>query len=493
MTTPTTLPHLCTERTPLLPINEHEEQTASQAEVAPVQSLLPPPEELQEELVAPLQPFDFFVDPQSLIAPPSPGVVDEENGLELGDSNASPTTMGRITRRPSKRGHRHRRSPTWSHSYRFESSILEEILGEREGEESVALEALFEFATNGDLPLEVDDLIVATVLIVAEETDYGDLKWSLLSNTFFILGGCVEMASALWELLLQGGEDKNQVMAFIHVAVGIVGPLIYLLESIVDITWTLRVQKREERRDQLAGLDIDLVAPHKEAELVEVKTGHKGETKTVLRLPFEPQNVARRVRHYVGHRRALAAAISFGIGAFCELSSAYLCQFNTDLYNEIGAFLDKSAINGYLASALISLWGCCGADDIRKEKAWMHVWTDASRLESLGDRFFGCEAVLDTFICYLSLDATVLWWDVLSASLWLIDALCYLRADVISMKEYKPNHPLGHRRAGSGGSATSDCSSNSDATRGYQNKSLNRTESPLDLDDCPNIVPLNRR
>ena len=70
-----------------------------------------------------------------------------------------------------------------------------------EESESIALNALFSIvqpATEDDgehtrmrhpTLLDPNELIAATVLIVEEELDYGDLRWSLLSNTFFIFGG----------------------------------------------------------------------------------------------------------------------------------------------------------------------------------------------------------------------------------------------------------------------------------------------------------------
>lgn len=123
---------------------------------------------------------------------------------------------------------------------------------------------------------------------------------------------------------------------------------------------------------------------------------------------------------------------------------AYLDQFSTTVSDGGVHVVDMLSVNAYLASAIFSL---TGQEDERKLKPWGDVWHDSTRLETLGDVFFGVSTLVDCTICYFRLDewgSYVFIWAVISASLWQFDALCYLRADVNSMTLYKASRPLVH-------------------------------------------------
>ena len=116
-------------------------------------------------------------------------------------------------------------------------------------------------------------------MIVEEELDYGDLKWSLLSNTFFIFGGFYESMDAILDILDENGQyddedddtNRKPIWSILRMAVGLLGPIVYCLNSIVDITWAIRVEQRQDRRQQLDELQIDLVEPDKDVEVVAVE------------------------------------------------------------------------------------------------------------------------------------------------------------------------------------------------------------------------------
>jgi hypothetical protein len=359
--------------------------------------------------------------------------------------------------REDKHHHLHRRSPQGS-IFNFGSTLLEELSNEftdyEEMEGSLALDALFSMAqpsADGTLEhirhptLDPGELVKAAVLIYEEELDYGDLRWSLLSNTFFIFGGFFECFNNIWELIMNGEENINTLLSVLKIGVTLLGPLVYCCNSIVDITWAVRVEQRLDRRQQLDDLDIDLIAPDKVVEVVTESPDSKGQTKKRLRLPFEPHNVWRRLRRHIGHRRVLSAAITFGIGAALEFSKSYLGLFSTRFSDEGLHIVDAMCVNFYAASAVFAL--SKNAQDERRRKPWAEVWHDAPRLESLGDTFFGIASAVDCAICYFRLDELgefIFIWPLISASLWVFDALCYLRADVNSMTLYNASRPLGH-------------------------------------------------
>lgn len=377
--------------------------------------------------------------------------------------------------------HKHRRSPGDGSIFNFGSTLIHELRHEFiDYENSVALDALFSIAQTTADALEDDiqrdniiqhptlvdpnDLAMATVLIVEEELDYGDLRWSLLSNTFFIFGGFYECINAIWDLNmnLDGQQEEEDINTNkLRIGISLLGPLVYCFNSIVDITWALRVEQRQDRRQQLDELKIDLIAPDEDVKVVEERQEHakkkvgvnqqqQKQTKKMirLRLPFEPQNVWRRLRRHIGHRRAISAAVAFGIGAFLEFTKSYQEEFSTAVSGDNEGRLhvvDALSVNAYAASAIFALFAKEG--DERTLKPWKEAWYDAPRLEILGDIFFGVATTVDFCICYLHLDEygsfVYYIWPLISASLWLFDALCYLRADVNSMKRYKASRPLG--------------------------------------------------
>jgi len=375
--------------------------------------------------------------------------------------------------------HQHRRSPTTS-VFDFGSTIMRELshdFADYEELESIALNALFSIAqpilTGEDdgeeqvvfhhpTLLDPEELIAATALIVEEELDYGDLKWSLLSNTFFIFGGFYETLNAIWDIVdINGQFDNNpsrKIWSILRITVVLLGPIVYCLNSIVDITWAMRVEQRQDRRQQLDELQIDLIAPDKDVEVVE-RQDSKGEMKSVrLRLPFEPHNVWRRLRRHIGHRRALSAAVAFGVGAILEFVTSYLGEFSSTISEEGLHVFDALSVNAYVASAVFAL---TEKGDKRKLKPWTEMWNDAPRLESLGDILFGVAMTVDFSICYLHLNewgSVGFLWPLISALLWQFDALCYLRADVNSMTLYKASRPLGDTVASSETSSTSSVS-----------------------------------
>ena len=134
-------------------------------------------------------------------------------------------------------------------------------------------------------------------------------------------------------------------------------------------------------------LQIDLIAPDKDVEVVVVERrqddSKEGETikssSFRLRLPFEPHNVWRRLRRHIGHRhrRALSAAIAFGIGAMLEFATSYLEEFSTTISEEGLHVFDALSVNAYVASAVFAL---TEKGDKRKLKPWTEVWYDAPRL-----------------------------------------------------------------------------------------------------------------
>ena len=142
---------------------------------------------------------------------------------------------------PSLRRGQHRRSPEGS-IFAFGSVLLDELRGEFEEyveTESIALSALLDVAQQAAQsdhpPLDPKELAVATVLIVEEELDFGDLKWSLLSNTFFIFGGLYELISSVWDLDMNGEDNTNEFLSMLQ------PPSLFVLIKSPDTKWATAV------------------------------------------------------------------------------------------------------------------------------------------------------------------------------------------------------------------------------------------------------------
>ena len=75
-----------------------------------------------------------------------------------------------------------------------------------------------------------------------------------------------------------------------------------------------------------------------------------------MRLPFEPHHVWRRLRRHICHRRALSAAVAFGVGALLEFATSYLGDFSTTTISDEGLHvIDALSVNAYVASAIFAL------------------------------------------------------------------------------------------------------------------------------------------
>ncbi len=67
-------------------------------------------------------------------------------------------------------------------------------------------------------------------------------------------------------------------------------------------------------------------------------------------------------------------------------------------------------------------------------------YSNVESLETLGDVFFGTASLIDVVLQDVTVDDGILWLPILSAVLWTVDALLYLRGDFASL--YKDIHAI---------------------------------------------------
>ena len=257
-----------------------------------------------------------------------------------------------------------------------------------------------------------------------------DIEWSLFSNTFFVGGGLCYIAVCSWDYRLGGStQGLPSETLKVYKALWVLGPLVYLLNSIIDIAWATQAQWRDKRRRHLQKL-----FRKRHDESISLPLQLRNKKKRFRRM--KPKKFMRRLRKHIGYRRQLSAAATFGIAAFFALVAS-IADLTGTLGENIPPTLEKISTHIYLVSAAFAL---CGRQSSAKPSgAWFDIWSNMDRLKNLGDAFFGAASIVDAILCDMTFDDDILWWPVISAILWLLDALLYLRADFVTLYNCNPN------------------------------------------------------
>lgn len=257
-----------------------------------------------------------------------------------------------------------------------------------------------------------------------------DIEWSLFSNVFFVGGGLCYITVCSWDYRL--GSDTQALSndsLKVYNALRVLGPLVYLLNSIIDIAWATQAQWRDKRRRNIQKL---FRKRHDESTSLPLRRRNK--KKRFRRI--KPKKIMRHLTKHIGYRRQLSAAATFGIAAFFALVAS-IADLTGTLGESALLTLEKISTHVYLMSAAFAL---CGRQSSAKPSgAWFEIWGNMDRLKNLGDAFFGVASIVDTILCDMTFDDDILWWPVISAILWLLDALLYLRADFVTLYNYNPN------------------------------------------------------
>jgi hypothetical protein len=236
-----------------------------------------------------------------------------------------------------------------------------------------------------------------------------DLAWSFTSDTVFFIGGILYIV--LSALDVTNGLITMQDQLAI-VVLQLTAPLVYVLNSLVDIQWSLHVQTRgKEKRVLLQDWDgwrhIDTAAAAAE------ETTDENSRTTLLD----------RLRKHAAHRRSVMTALTFGIAAVLGFSAAVARK------RQMAAdWLDAFENYFYVLSAVLCISG-------KRTRPWMAAmpktsWTcNPHLLEDLGDLLFFAGTVIDTLLTELSLEKPLA--ELFTSVLWLADACLYLRSDFV--------------------------------------------------------------
>jgi hypothetical protein len=247
-----------------------------------------------------------------------------------------------------------------------------------------------------------------------DEDDEEDVNWSIRSNTTFVMGGLLQLALSSWDYIINKQNLMlNQQQYFLYNLLGIAGPLVYFLNSVIDVRRVLTVRERRrkvvdqsnQQHDQQycrssedgcewSGRLEKITATIPTTTTTSGDKSRRGHIGLRLRLLF----IARKLRHWqhqvvttivtvsttifqrstihaFGHRRELGAAATFGIAAllsvigvlcrlYSESSSSMLLMktsFNDDDDKidegwELSTSLEGASVHIYLVSAILALW-----------------------------------------------------------------------------------------------------------------------------------------
>jgi len=273
---------------------------------------------------------------------------------------------------------------------------------------------------NRGLP-DIDDVAMNQVLSYAVVYQQ-DLQWSFASDLFFVMGGLSFVALDL-------AACFEGYVAFYYTFLNVLGPAVYLMNSIIDTLWALHVVRRRKLKHRMAKTWEEL--PHS------TLSSETMVTTTVPTLDSSQDNffstatnLFRRLRRHAAHRRTVWAACTFGLAAFLALvAAAHPDRASTPLCDFLSAHI-------YILSALIAITG-------ERTRPWMGVnitsaysvgpssglFENPEILEDMGDLLFLIGSIVDAFLIDLAWEEP--WLLLFSDLLWLFDAFLYLKSDFI--------------------------------------------------------------
>jgi hypothetical protein len=311
----------------------------------------------------------------------------------------------------------------------------------------VAFESSLPYPTrNKSLP-DIDDLSATRVFAYMEHYKT-DLLWSLLSDSLLIAGSMVYIFVSVWKFLSQGSvetEGPVQNKLYTCILLDVAAPLVYLLNSIVDIIGATHVQQRQMDKRKLTQHWEDSAASY-------TATRHRNDPteQSAFSQEDNPESCVRwhgitcrcvplwccQLRKHAAHRRTVWAALLFGIAVSLAVGAAVVRALS-DLHPLIKAFsmdtkLDVISDCIYLVSAVVSLTG-------KRHRPWMapgpmgwatSIWSDPERLQDWGDLLFFMGCVLDVVLADARLrDFFCL--AALSSFLWSLDGCLYMHSDIV--------------------------------------------------------------
>ena len=209
--------------------------------------------------------------------------------------------------------------------------------------------------------------------------DESEFKWSIASNTLFLLGSSIQAIGGIRDLIsynLDDDGDEDEEEAKVDSTLAAAGCIMFVIQFILNLAWNLQ------------GSEL----------------------------------TTRKVCSERAHQREIFRLGTFGFGALAE-GTSIACSSDGDRWSYHSNML---SCHLYLISA------CTELSDIK----FFECWSTQEMLTRLGDVLFLLGSLIDTILSYLydpelsSISAFQLaQWNLLSNALWFLDAALYLLAD----------------------------------------------------------------
>ena len=283
---------------------------------------------------------------------------------------------------------------------------------------------------------DIDDTSMAHVFEYMEHYQE-DLFWSFLSDSFFMVGGIVYVVLSIWDYI--GWDDET----LSYKSCMVMGPLVYLVNSVIDIMWANRVSRREKVRRRMKRLWTEAAAMASTTEMVDTsgkelddstsssetheESGAEKNVSTWARWKTSVTERCAKIRRHAAHRRTVLAALTFGLAALAAFVAVIIDYAGDADESRMVDICNIISINIYVVSAAISVTG-------KRTRPWLAHRTclgNHETLEDLGDLFFLIGSLVDGVLCDFDLDDKALLLPVFSSLLWLLDACFYILSDIV--------------------------------------------------------------
>lgn len=181
-------------------------------------------------------------------------------------------------------------------------------------------------------------------------------------------------------------------------------------------------------KDILVALEkFDMHAASMDDQLIE---GARLSGKRGVLTRSESSNVMSKLRRHFGHRRDLSSATAFGAAAIFGTASA-IGWASGNMNEDVVERLELISIHLYLLSAVFALVGRRQEDTPGESGGLQDFFENAQALENVGDSIFGIASIVDVVLADFTFDDDNAVWPVISAVLWMLDAMLYLRGDFV--------------------------------------------------------------
>lgn len=284
---------------------------------------------------------------------------------------------------------------------------------------------------------DIDDTSMAHVFAYVEHYQE-DLFWSLASDSFFVFGCSIYLLLSVWNYV--GG-----IPTIFYMTLSVLAPLVYLINSVVDIAWASAVRRRSKVLSRMQKLweesavssDENVAASSLEdSKLTTTGTETTSTTSNDGPGTIKPQQQVvdsfwkraqaqfHRIRRHAAHRRTVYAALTFGAAALTAFVAVVIQYAGGNI--GIANWFSLISVHLYFVSAVTSVTG-------KRTRPWLahrSCLANHESLEDLGDLFFLVGSIVDVALRDSTFDDHTASWTVVSSSFWWLDACFYLLSDV---------------------------------------------------------------